>query len=954
MATIRRILEINGAQKSFLCDPVNDTLADVLRRIGLTGTKVGCGKGQCGACNVILNGKLIRSCVKKMNTIEDFSTVLTIEGLGTAENLHPLQLAWIIYGGVQCGFCTPGFIVSAKALLDQNPDPTREEVRDWFLKNRNACRCTGYKPLVDAVMAAARVMRGEMSREELFYKAPADGQVFGTAAPRPTAKAKVMGMADYGADVAVKSPDMLYLAMAVPDVAHANILNIDYSEAEKAPGVVKVITVKDVPGNNFVTGFRGAAWAVGTNIGMDHPVICDKKIFRRGDPVAVIAATSERAARAAAALVHVDYEELPEYNDSLESLSKDAVPIHPGTPNAVLRRPMLKGDDTRPLFEKAAYTAEFSVDFGKQAHLPIEPDCGNAYVDDDGILTIMYKSHYVYGARRAISSVVDMPPEKIRVIMNPTGGAFGYSLEQFTPALLAVCTLACGGRPVSLIMNYKEHSQYTGKRPGGFTNSRLACDENGRIIAAEADMVVDDGAYTDNLRNIDNNLRFFMNFYNVPHARLLGTIMLTNSQPNSAYRAPGTMEININYEQLVDMMAAKIGMDPFEFRYKNIWREDDCEPLWTDKPDVYVIESMMDTARPIYEKLKKMAEERTTDEIRHGVGISMGGYNVSHYVEHAESAVEILPDNYFKIYNTWEDLGQGADISTLAHAHELLKPLGVPADHIILEMNDTLRCPDTGPAAGSRSNLVSQNSLAAAVDQLLTAMIKVDGTYRSYEEMTEEDIPTKYVGSYDLPPSYTADDLRNQGKGSPYQSYCCFVSEVAVNTKTGKVTVEEMHVVTDVGKITNLLALEGQAYSGMMHGIGFALCEESRDPGKSINLMSSGFPYIDMIPDGDSFTMTNVGTVREHSSLGGSGCSEGFQSGGTSCTLNAIYNAVGIRIGSLPATPEKVKKAIEEKAAGTYEPQKAYDFGYDFYDELDRLMKNPPEKFYNTETPSGH
>ena len=161
-------------------------------------------------------------------------------------------------------------------------------------------------------------------------------------------------------------------------------------------------------------------------------------------------------------------------------------------------------------------------------------------------------------------------------------------------------------------------------------------------------------------------------------------------------------------------------------------------------------------------------------------------------------------------------------------------------------------------------------------------------------------------------------------------------------------------IVGGVGKITNLLALEGQAYSGMMHGIGFALCEESRDPGKSINLVSSGFPYIDMIPDGDSFTMTNVGTVREHSSLGGSGCSEGFQSGGTSCTLNAIYNAVGIRIGSLPATSEKVKKAIEEKAAGTYEPQKAYDFGYNFYDELDRLMKNPPEKFYNTETPSGH
>jgi aldehyde oxidoreductase len=233
---------------------------------------------------------------------------------------------------------------------------------------------------------------------------------------------------------------------------------------------------------------------------------------------------------------------------------------------------------------------------------------------------------------------------------------------------------------------------------------------------------------------------------------------------------------------------------------------------------------------------------------------------------------------------------------------------------------------------------MSQMSLGEAVDQLLAAMIKVDGSYRSYEEMVEDGIPTKYTGSYDIPASATANEYSSQGKGSPYQSYCCFLSEVAVDTKTGKVTVEEMHVVTDVGRVTNLLTLEGQAYSGMEHGIGFALSEVCNDPAKNINLVSSGFPYIDMIPDGDSFTMTNVGTVREHSSLGGSGCSEGFQSGGTSCTLNAIYNAVGIRIGTLPATPEKIKKAIEEKAAGTYGPQKAFDFGYAFYEELDRLI----------------
>jgi aldehyde oxidoreductase len=412
-------------------------------------------------------------------------------------------------------------------------------------------------------MAAAKVMRGEMSREELLYKAPADGQVFGTAAPRPSAKAKVMGMTDYGADIAMKAPDMLYLAMVVPDTAHANILNIDISEAEQAPGVEKVITAKDVPGNNYVNGNPNTSWATGTNLAMDHPVICDKKIFRRGDPVAVIAARSEREARAAAELVHVDYEPLSEYYNSLDSIAEGAVEIQPGTPNAVVRRPLLKGEDTRTYFEKAAYRAEFSISFGKQPHLPIEPDCGNAYVDEDGILTVMYKSHNIYGARRAIAPVANMPLEKIRVIMNPSGGSFGYAMEHFTPALLAVCTLACGGRPVSLIMNYKEHSQYTGKRPGGYSNTRLACDEKGKILAAEADMVVDDGAFTDFVNNLTNCMKFFMNFYNVPNARVIGTTMLTNSQPNSAYRAPGTMEINMNYEQLVDMMAAKIGMDPF-------------------------------------------------------------------------------------------------------------------------------------------------------------------------------------------------------------------------------------------------------------------------------------------------------------------------------------------------------------------------------------------------------
>ena len=240
---IKKNLKINGISRTLIVNE-DDRLASVLRNhLLLTGVKVGCGEGQCGACNVIVNDKLIRSCVTKMGRVQDGAEVTTIEGIGTPDNLHPMQLAWMIHGGAQCGFCTPGFIVSAKALLDANPSPTREDVRQWFQKYRNACRCTGYKQLVDAVMDAARVINGKKTMEDLAFKMPADGRIWGTKYPRPTALAKVTGTCDYGADLGIKMPEeTLQLALVQAEVSHANIRGIDTAEAEKMPGVYKVVT----------------------------------------------------------------------------------------------------------------------------------------------------------------------------------------------------------------------------------------------------------------------------------------------------------------------------------------------------------------------------------------------------------------------------------------------------------------------------------------------------------------------------------------------------------------------------------------------------------------------------------------------------------------------------------------------------------------------------------------
>ncbi len=294
MKVTRKVLNINGVQRAVVCDPDKDSLAEVVRRMGLTGTKIGCNTGVCGACSLILNGEVIRSCRKKMKNVPEYSEITTIEGIGTPQNLHPIQQAFITFGAVQCGFCSPGFIVSTYALLKKNPSPTREEAREWFREHKNICRCTGYKPIIDSVMAAAKVMRGEATMDEIIYDFAGEKDIYGSYHPRPTALAKVCGLTEYGDDIKHKMPDgTAYLAVVISEVPHANIISIDTEEAEEMPGVIGVLTAKDVKGSNnldappLVPRVRGRGIA-------PFPVIADKKINKRGDCVAVVAADTEK------------------------------------------------------------------------------------------------------------------------------------------------------------------------------------------------------------------------------------------------------------------------------------------------------------------------------------------------------------------------------------------------------------------------------------------------------------------------------------------------------------------------------------------------------------------------------------------------------------------------------------------------------------------------------------
>ncbi|PKN29999.1 MAG: aldehyde oxidoreductase, partial [Deltaproteobacteria bacterium HGW-Deltaproteobacteria-21] len=491
---MKKTLKVNGIVRTVIVSP-DESLASMLRRqLGLTGTKVGCGEGQCGACNVILNDRLVRSCVTKMEKVEEGASVTTVEGIGTVENPHPIQIAWAANGAAQCGFCTPGFVVSTKALLDRNPNPTREEVREWFQIHRNACRCTGYSMMVDAVMDAARVLQGKIRAADLEFKLPADGRIWGTNYPRPSAIYKATGTWDFGADLALKMPaNTLRLALVQAKVSHANILSIDVSEAEKMEGVFKVITHKDVKGKNRVNrlisfpGFKGDGW--------DRPILCDEKVFQYGDAIAVVAADTEEQAKAAAAKVKVQLEELPAYMSAPAAMAEDAMEIHPGTPNVYYVQKLAKGKDTKPIFDKVAHVVEGEFYVGRQPHLPIEPDCGFAYWDD-GKLYVHSKSIALNIHRLMIHEGAGIPLDDLVFIQNNAGGTFGYKASPTLEALLAVSAMATG-RPVSLIYDYHQQMTYTGKRSPFWMKVRLAADDEGRLVGMETDYSIDHGPYSE-------------------------------------------------------------------------------------------------------------------------------------------------------------------------------------------------------------------------------------------------------------------------------------------------------------------------------------------------------------------------------------------------------------------------------------------------------------------------
>jgi aldehyde oxidoreductase len=356
------------------------------------------------------------------------------------------------------------------------------------------------------------------------------------------------------------------------------------------------------------------------------------------------------------------------------------------------------------------------------------------------------------------------------------------------------------------------------------------------------------------------------------------------------------------------------------------------------------MEEIMTKMRPFYERAVAEAKAADTPKLRRGVGLSWGGYAAGiNQFDTAEVALELGPDGTITKYDTWQDVGQGGDIGSLMMVLGTLEPLGITPEKVHMVQNDSKYCPNSGPSGSSRSTFINSNATKLSAERLLDAMRKPDGTWRTYEEMVAEGIPTKYQVQYsntDLPGIVPTNFNTGVGDHIPIYNYMLFLAEVAVDTETGKTTVLRFTCVDDVGKVTNIDSLNGQGYSGISHGIGFALSENYSDTMKHPNLATCGFPYIKDIPD--DITLVHCENFRAENALGSSGAAEGFQSSSHVAVLNAIANASGIRIYELPARPEKVKAGLEKLARGEkIEPPAKFFLGSDVFEELDYILANP-------------
>ncbi|KUO75435.1 MAG: selenium-dependent xanthine dehydrogenase [Desulfosporosinus sp. BRH_c37] len=763
---------------------INDTVYSVQEDMNLldflrdeaqvTSLKNGCGEGSCGACMLLMDGKAMRACLLTVAKAAG-KKLLTVEGLSERER-EAYVWAFAQAGAVQCGFCIPGMIISAKALIDKQPNPTVQEVKESI--RGNICRCTGYVKIEKGIMLAARVLRGDIQSSIQA------GAGIGTSIHRVDARDKVLGTGQYVDDLHVDQ--MLYASVLRTQYPRAIVKGIDVSAARTFPGVEVVLTAEDIPGDHD-HGHIFHDWPTLVSIGQETRYI--------GDALVLVAAQTKKQAREALALIKVEYEVLEPIVSPTEALAEQAPRLHPK--GNLLSTTKIQRGNVQAELAKSAHVVTNRYTTPPTEHAFMEPESALAIPQVDGGLIVYVGDQSVYDDQHGIMGILGLPAEKVRVISKFVGGGFGGKEDlsvQHHAALLAIKTQ----KPVKLTLSRKESILVHPKRHAMELEITTGCDSEGKLTAMVANIVADTGAYASlGTAVLQRACTHVSGPYQVPNVDITGLCVYTNNPPAGAFRGFGIPQAAFGSETNLDLLAEKVGISPWEIRYRNVLEPGMVNSTGQICDEGTAIKETLLAVREVYESQPYTGIACVMKNTGIGVGLPDTG-----------RVKLIISNGKVVVLTSAACIGQGFATIATQIVHEAT---GFPSDRIEVGAPDTFLTPDSGTTTASRQTMFSGEAVRQAALKLQQAV---------HNSSLEELEGSEFVGEY-----FGKTDPMNSDKLNPVSHVAySYATHVVLLNAQGKV--EKVVAAHDVGRAINPKAVEGQVEGGIAMGLGYALRED--------------------------------------------------------------------------------------------------------------------------------
>jgi CO/xanthine dehydrogenase Mo-binding subunit/aerobic-type carbon monoxide dehydrogenase small subunit (CoxS/CutS family) len=884
-------------------------LSRVLRDdLGFTGTKVGCDAGDCGACTVLLNGDPVCACLTAAGQV-DGCEITTVEGLAHRAPLYGrLQQSFLSHGAAQCGACTPGMLVAATALLEKNSSPNENEVMDAI--GGVLCRCTGYRKIISAIVDV-----GANAGPEVM---PGAGSAVGARLVRLDGRKKVEGTEIFGAD---ETPAEA-LGLRVIRCPHARA-QFQFGELDQFianhPGVAAVLTAKDVPGVDCYGVIPKYA---------DQPVFAHHEARYRGEAVAAVVGDADALEAVDFSEFPVCWQELPPLKTIDEATAADAPRIHAHREgNILVRGRVVRGDVEKALAE-ADFVVEGEYETGFVEHAYIEPEAGFARRVGDQI-EVQACTQSPYMDRADIAKILGIAPEKVRIIPTAVGGGFGSKLDLSVQPFVALAAWKLG-KPVRMVYSRTESMISTTKRHPARMRLRAGATRDGKLVALDFAADFNTGAYSSWGPTVAGRVPVHASGpYRVPHYRALTRAVHTNMVPAGAFRGFGVPQAAIAQEQLYDDLADRVGMDRLEFRILNALDEQSPTVTGQVLGEGVGIRACLEALRPRWRAARLQTAEfnAATGPLKRGVGVAGMWYGCGNTSLPNPSTVRIglKRDGRIALHQGAVDIGQGSNTIVAQICADAVR---APIAQFDLLSGDTAITPDCGKTSASRQTLVTGKAACMAGNKLRAEILKMagacefaaiefgDGRVTVVEDGARKSLPIAelpldafgYVITCDATFDPPTSPLDENGQGNPYAvfGFGAHLAEIEVDTELGTVRVLKVTAAHDVGRAINPTLIEGQIEGGVAQGLGMALMEEFF-PGKGENLHDYLIPSAGDIPPVESILIEDPSSTGP---FGAKGIGEQAVIPTAPAILNAIHDAIGVRLHRIPATPDRVRAAI--------------------------------------------